>query len=51
MTSVVGTRANQTCARLAISSNEANVAARGVVNARASSQNATIATTLNRGET
>ena len=47
MTSVVGTRANQTCARLASSSNEASVATSGEVSARASSQNATIATTLN----
>ena len=51
MISVVGTRANQACARLATSSIAASVATSGVVSARASSQNATTAITLNSGET
>ena len=51
MISVVGTRANQACARLPSSSIAASVATSGVVSARASSQNATTAITLNSGET
>ena len=51
MISVVGTRANQICARLASSSSEASVATSWEASARASSQNTTIATTLKSGET
>ena len=51
MISVVGTRANQICARLASSSSAASVATNGEASVRASSQNATMATRLNSGDT